>query len=324
MAVEVFRIPMYELPPVREQDNSLLVIPSETGFKLYNWRQSLPSLNRHLESVGVNALEYGKNAFCLSDLNLEHIKFDPLRVDLNPLGEDYTTLDQAAGSFGLQVLFWREVHNGLTGLSCRPSRAIEFRLTPVFRFQGRDYLRIFQSGKKPKVYGINYLGDGDAVSRAGREAFKAGKNEEVRGCDMGLDEHFFHEYLRLRREIDTIEMASQREAVKQYVDSEELKRLKFYLPFSDQIKTAIASARRIGTVGIFSVVMEVLEKVEEKPDPNSLFFAKRMAEPITDYITVGFDFIYDNCLKEAGYIETIGELRGLMNAYYEQVIRATE
>lgn len=221
-----------------------------------------------------------------------------MRVIFNPLGEDYSQQQIGAAYFGLQLLYWKQLHNGLTGLDIKPSVALRWGIVPVFKHDNQYYLLLSSEGKS--LYSLNCLGDNDAVTRAKKEQIKA-EPADIEGTTIGLDEYFFRRYLALRKQINETEITSQREALGLYVETPSFQKLAEFLTFADKLKGALRTAR----------YFRVLYHVEEMLSSSSLDvqvaqsaikrFCRQLAVAVHDYIYPDLDEIYDGRLRQNGY-----------------------
>jgi hypothetical protein len=265
----------------------------------------------------------------VSDLDRESADIDPLRVKFNPLGEQWGILDKAAAYFGLHTKWWELTHKGLKMSYFRPSQAIGISVTPAFKFKGQYYLVTYESSSSTGISGINYGGDHDAISRAEEKRFSAGTKivdggkiqaEEVDGDQMGLDDTFFEEYIRLRHALTDVEDIGDKQTLEKYVKTEEFLRFAEFFTFTNQLAETIPQDRHIRS---FLSIRKVLDRYKRKNSPADELLLEQLAWGIVDYIRIGFEKLYDKHLEEAGYIDLIGELRTLLEDNYQTVLAAT-
>jgi len=313
-------IPEYE--PRKTGDFYLFQAPKKESWNSFSGMSS--RLKEALSNMQID--HSSERVFLVSNLNKDHTNqnFDPIRIDINPLGEDYNLFDKATSRFGLQVEYWERLAKQLHFGILRPSRALNFSIVPVFRFDGNDYLIIKDRGQGEALWSYNYFGDYDAVvaAREGKWGLKSGI--DILGSEMGLDNSFFSKYVKHREEISQVKKRNQEKALKKYLNGNDFKQLKKYFTFMDKIRKAIINK---GNFLIFSTVQEVIEKtinkgIEEGGIVNRKDTGK-LVEGVDILIMNGLLEVYDECLAEEGYAGVIGKLSELMNSYYPKVIAAT-
>jgi hypothetical protein len=176
------------------------------------WAQIVPLINEQLDHLRYEIFEpKTPHQAVICNLNKSNPVYplDPVRVDSDVLGENFSAVAKATAKLGLENIYWE----GLTHVvpfQLFYDKWQDFSVLPVFK-KGSKYF-LMEGGSKKSVTGIQMGGDGDMTS-ALQNGIIYTKIGNVSIETLGISKDLADTYVDLRNNISAAETIAQNNAV---------------------------------------------------------------------------------------------------------------